>query len=60
MGVGIPASYTITRVYAKEKKLSSIPEQPTYTINTGKSEIPTTFTKQSYIESIIKHQQKVK
>lgn len=60
MGVGIPASYAITRVYAKEKKLSSIPEQPTYTINTGKSEIPTTFTKQSYIESIIKHQQKVK
>lgn len=55
MGACYPISYSMVEMYAEGKDLSSCPEQPVYTINTGISdiqEIPTKFTKVELIESI--------
>ena len=60
MGVGIPSSYELTRTFAKKGDLKSIVEQPTYHASIGNTETPTTFTKQDFLNSVIRNRQKLK
>lgn len=44
----------MTESLASKTGLDSYPDQPTYIIN-GKTQVPATFTKQDFIDSVKKH-----
>lgn len=58
-GACYPATYSMTTAFIKGD-IDKYPDQPSYYIDVYKKDIPTTFTKQEFLESIQKPKTKVK